>query len=312
MCFTDSAAGTFLNKGLDPGIPFTCRHGERVIRCHCHKGSAEDRIRARCENPQRLAPCCQGKVDLDAVGTADPVALHGLHRIRPARHPVQFLKQLIGVSRDPNEPLRNFPFLNHRAGAPPLAIDHLLVGQHGLVNRVPIDHGVLAVSESFFHQPGKKPLLPAVILRLAGRYLARPVIRETHTLQLSAHMVDVLIGPLCGRDRSLDRRVLGRQPERIPAHGLQDIAPQHPLIATHHIADRVVTDMSHVQLTRGIRQHGQAVELFPRRVFSNLEALLLFPVRLHNRFELLRGIARVHEMFRLGSLLREREKGIDQ
>ena len=288
MCFADSAAGALLDEGLDPGITFTRLHGEWVIGCHRHKGGTKDRIRTGRENPQGITACCQGKIDFDAIGTADPVALHRLHRIRPARHAVQFLKQLIGVGSDPNEPLWNFPFFHYGTGAPSLAIDHLLIGQHGLVNRIPIDDSVLTVSEPLFHQPGKEPLLPTIVLRLAGRYLSRPVIRETHPLQLPAHMGDVLIGPLCGRNRALDGRVLGRQSECIPAHGLQDITPQHPLIATHHIANRVVADMPHVQLARGIRQHGQAVELFPRRVFNDLETLLLFPVGLHNRFELLR------------------------
>ena len=288
MCFANPAAGTFLDKALDPGITFTRGHGEWVIGCHRHKGGTEDRIWTGREDPQGIASCCQSKIDFDAVGTADPVALHRLHRIWPARHAVQLLKQLVGVSGDSNEPLWNFSLFHYGAGAPSLAIDDLLVGQHGLINRIPIDDSILAVSESLFHQPGKEPLLPTVVLRLAGRYLSRPVIRETHPLQLSAHMCDVLISPLCRGDRTLDRRVLGREPERIPAHGLQDITPQHPLIATHHIADRVVADMPHVQLARGIRQHGQAVELFPRRVFSDLETLLLFPVGLHNRFELLR------------------------
>ena len=40
---------------------------------------------------------------------------------------------------DLEEPLRQLALLDHGAGAPAAAVDHLLVGQHRLVDRVPVD-----------------------------------------------------------------------------------------------------------------------------------------------------------------------------
>jgi len=38
--------------------------------------------------------------------------------------------------------------------------------------------------------------------------------------------------------------------------------------------------MSHVQLTAGVGEHGEAVEFLPLRVFCGLETLVLFPIGL--------------------------------
>ena len=145
---------------------------KRVIGGNRHKGSAEYCVRSGGKNPQRITARRQGKINFQAAGAADPVTLHGLDRVRPARQIVQFLKQFVGIGGDTNKPLRDFAFFDHRAGAPAFAIDNLLVGQHRLIDRIPVDHGVLAVGQAFFHKPGKEPLLPAVVLGPAGGNLA--------------------------------------------------------------------------------------------------------------------------------------------
>ena len=72
-------------------------------------------------------------------GAADPVLLHQPHLGRPALQAVEGAAQLLGIVGDAEEPLRELAPLDHRAGAPAPAVDHLLVGQHGLIDRVPVD-----------------------------------------------------------------------------------------------------------------------------------------------------------------------------
>ena len=248
LCLADTTACTFVDKSLDRGIAFSRLHGERVISGNRHEGRTKEGIRPGGKHPQGLAPRCQCEVHLDPVRAPDPVTLHGLDRIRPARHPVKLLKQFIGIGRDPYEPLRNLAFFDNGAGTPTLAVNHLFIGEHRLVYRIPVDYGIFAVSETLFDKTGKEPLLPAVVIGLAGGDLARPVVGKAHALQLRAHMRDVLVGPLCRRHGPLDGGILSRQSKSIPAHGLQHIAPEHSLVTAHDVTDGVVAHVPHVQL----------------------------------------------------------------
>jgi hypothetical protein len=182
---------------------------------------------------------------------------------------------------------------NHCAGAPAAAVDHLLVGKHGLVDRVPVHHRVAAIGEAFLHQSHEHPLLVHVVGRAAGGEFARPVDRVAHRLQLRAHVLDVGVGPFGRRGLVLDRGVLGRQAERVPAHRLQHVAAVHALEAADHVADGVVAHVPHVQRTGGIRQHRQAIELRTGIVLPHLVRAARIPVSLRGGFQRARlvGIA---------------------
>jgi hypothetical protein len=87
-------------------------------------------------------------LDLRAAALADPVGLHQAHLVGPAVQGVEALQQLVGEVRDLEVPLRQLAPLDRRAGAPALAFDHLLVGQHRVVDGIPVDPGFLAVGQS--------------------------------------------------------------------------------------------------------------------------------------------------------------------
>ena len=72
----------------------------------------------------------------------------------------------------------------------------------------------------------------------------------------------------------LDRGVLRRQAERVPAERMQHVEAAHPLRARHHVADDVVADVADVRVARRVGEHLQAVELRPRRVGLDLERAL--------------------------------------
>ncbi len=59
------------------------------------------------------------------------------------------VQQLLRVVGDLQVVAGDFALFHQRAGAPATAINHLLVGQHGLVDRVPVHHLGLAVGNAF-------------------------------------------------------------------------------------------------------------------------------------------------------------------
>ena len=74
--------------------------------------------------------------------------LHQPHLLRPALERVERVEQLLRVVGDLEEPLRQLALLDQRARAPAAAVDHLLVGEHGLVDRVPVDLRLLALDQA--------------------------------------------------------------------------------------------------------------------------------------------------------------------
>ena len=178
---------------------------------------------------------------------------------------------------------------------PAAAIHYLLIGQHGGALRAPVDQRLFAIRQAALQHFEEEPLVPAVIVRLAGRELARPVDREPHRLHLRFHVGDVVVGPLRGRDAAFHRRVLGRQPERVPAHRHQRVVAVHAQVPVHHVVDGVVAHVTHVQHPRGIGQHRHAVVLGPPRLLAGAKRLDGRPVRLRGGLDV-SGAIRLHSV----------------
>ena len=274
------------------GIPPSGMRSQRMLGGDGQEGHAHQGIRTGRVHGQRFersaGGIAHGKGDVQAHAAPDPVALHRLDRIRPSRQVIETVQQLLGVVGDLQEPLGYFALLDQRAGAPAAAVDHLLIGQYGLVDGIPVDHRVLAVGETLLHQAHEHALLVDVVRRLTGGKLARPVDRVAHLAQLGLHVTDVGVGPLRRRGVVLDRGVLRRQAERVPAHRLQHVVAGHALVAADDVADRVVAHVTHVQSARRVRQHRQAIELGFVRGFVDLECPVVIPVALSGRFQRMR------------------------
>src|ERR1019366_522096 len=151
---------------------------ERMLRRQDDAGGAVDGIDARGEDANRRARARQVEVHLGALGAADPVALHGEHALRPAafelRHVVE---QLVGVVRDPKEPLLQGALLDGNVFvAPAAAFHYLLVGQHGGALGAPVDQGALAVGQTALQHFEEEPLVPTIIFGLAGGNFAVPIV----------------------------------------------------------------------------------------------------------------------------------------
>ena len=208
---------------------------------------------------------------------ADPVALHEAHLLRPAIQAVEGGQQIVGVVGDLEEPLHEVALLDRRAGAPALAVDHLLVGEHGLVDRVPVDLRLAAIDEPGVEETQEHRLLVLVVAGIAGRDLARPVERQPHALELAPHGGDVGIGPGGGMRLVLHRRVLGGHAESVPAHGMDHVAAGRATVAGDHVAHRVVAHMPHVDAPGGIGKHLQHVVFGARIVVAGAKSLAVRP-----------------------------------
>ena len=125
---------------------------QRMLGGNCAKGDTHDGVGASRIDPELFIVAIKQvrKSKAHAVAFAYPVALHGFHLLRPAVELVKVGEQLFGVLGDAEEIHRDFTFFNQRAGAPATSVYHLLVGQHGVVHRVPVHSGGFLVDNAFF------------------------------------------------------------------------------------------------------------------------------------------------------------------
>ncbi len=124
-------------------------------------------------------------VELDALGTTDPVALLGHDPFWPLDD-IQIVQQLLGVVGDAEVPLLQVPTLDGIVGALTPAVDHLLVGQHRLAAGTPVDGGVLSVGDARLEELEEDPLGPTDVVGVVAAHLAAPVVDATDACQGTA------------------------------------------------------------------------------------------------------------------------------
>ncbi len=202
-----------LDEGGRLGIRLGQFARDRMVRRDRDEACAEDRVgTGRIDLDRRREGRDGGEAELEPLAAADPVLLHQLHLVRPLLECRQTLQQLVGEVGDLQEPLVQLALLNERARAPAAPVDHLLVGQHGHVDRVPVNRRFLAIDQPACIQVEEQRLLMPVIIGLAGRDLARPVEREAEPLQLRFHRRDIVARPAARMDALFHRGILGGMP----------------------------------------------------------------------------------------------------
>ncbi len=140
----------FGNEVLQAGIGRGEALDQRMLGRQRHERGAEQRIGTRREDLE-LPPSFSGK--------AVPEASVSCQKTRaPRLLPIQFAcirrtfsgqraslsraaQQLVGEVRDLEVPLGELAALDGGTGAPALTLDHLLVGQNGVVDGIPVDPG---------------------------------------------------------------------------------------------------------------------------------------------------------------------------
>ena len=302
--FRGATGFAFFNERCQTQIRLGRMHCQRMFGCNGAKSHAHDGVRPGGEHVHAAVIDERATAIADVVrerkthtfALADPVLLHQAHAIGPSIErrlvvaQLHMVQQLLGVVGDLQVITRDFALFYRRAGAPALAVNHLLISQHGLVHRVPIHHLGLAVGNALFQHFQKQPLVPLVVFRRTGGDFTAPVDGQAEGLHLALHIGDVLERPLRRRHTVFQRGVLGGQAKRVPAHGHQHVVAVHAQVARQHVVDGVVAHMAHVQLAAGVRQHGAGVKLFARRVLGHLVGITaipqgLLPVNLGSFFE---------------------------
>ncbi len=278
---------TFGNEAGKPGVVRGEPDAQRVIGCDRDEARAEQGVGAGREHLDMIISAADRKPHPGADRAADPALLHGADLVRPAIQARQGVEQLLAVVGDLEEPLRQLAALDRSAGAPAAAVDDLLVGQHRLVDRIPVDPGLLAVDQARLEEVEEHRLLMAIVARIAGRDLARPVDRQPHGLELGAHLLDIGMGP-GGRMRALGHGgVLGRQAERVPTHRMENVVALRPLEPADHVAQRVVAHVTHVNPARRIGKHLEHVVLGPLCIGRGSEDPPIIPASLPLGLDLL-------------------------
>ena len=199
-----------------------------VLGSQDKEGDAKERVGTRGEDGDLALVAldglailvAQGKVDLGALGAANPIGLHLLDALGPAGELLQVVEQLLGVLGDLVVPLLKIALLGLGAATPALALGHLLVSQNGLAGGAPVDRVLLAVDQALFPHLLKDPLTPAVIVGAAGLDHAIQIVGEAHALHRGERLVHVLIRPGGSLRVVLDGGVLGGQAKGVEADGM--------------------------------------------------------------------------------------------
>ena len=260
---------------------------------------AEQRVGPRGEDRVVDAELLAAERDLGTLRAPDPVALHPLDVLGPVDR-VEVGDEAVRVVGDAEEPLLELTDLHERAGALAAPVDDLLVGQDGLLDRVPVDRGLLAVGEAVLEQLQEDPLRPAVVARLVRAELARPVDRDAPLAELPLEGGDRLLRRLARMLAGADRVVLRGQAERVVAHRVQHPAAGAPVEVRDGVADGVDLQVPDVRLAAGVRQHLEHVGLRPRvvGVVGDLPGVLVRPHLLPAGLDLGRVVAVVGHLGR--------------
>ncbi len=179
--FDGRAALAFLDERREFRLAARGIGRQRMLRRDRAERDAHERIRARGERVQYAGGACFRPAEVvrkpqpHAHALADPVCLHGAHAFRPPWHLLQGVEQILRIGRDLEVVHRDFTLLDQRAGAPTAAVDHLLVGEHGLVDGIPIDDSGLLVGNAHLQHAQEQPLIPTVVLGTAGGELSAPI-----------------------------------------------------------------------------------------------------------------------------------------
>ena len=267
--------------GLSLGTAHEIVDHRMLGRQHEERGP-EQRVGPCREDRDRLVAADDRELDLGTMRATDPVALHREDALGPLLELLHIVEQAIGVIRDAEEPLLEVTRLDLGTATLAMTIDDLLVGEHGLILRAPLDGGTPLVGKAALEHAQEDPLRPLVVLRIGRRELAAPVDRPAHAQHLLANTRDVAGGHLGGLAPGLDRGVLGGQAERVVAHRMQHLVSGAATEVRDDVAHRVVGDVPHVQVAGWVRQHLEHVRA--RRIvrrgigrIRRLERLLVGP-----------------------------------
>ncbi|OPY59014.1 MAG: hypothetical protein A4E56_03307 [Pelotomaculum sp. PtaU1.Bin065] len=155
---------------------------QRVLRRQHHVGNPENSVRAGGENSDHFVMADNFKVYFRALAPPDPVFLHDFDLVGPASQQVNVLEQALRVIGNFKEPLGQLPFFHRGPATLAAPVFHLLVGEHRGAVRTPVYRCLFFIGQPLMEQLEKKPLGPAIVLRVAGGDFPVPVIAYAQLL----------------------------------------------------------------------------------------------------------------------------------
>ena len=191
-----------------------------MLRGKHQPSGAEDRVGARSKDID-VVGVRDAKRDVCAFAATDPITLRLQRNLAPVQSR-KIVEQALRELRDAEEPLLEQPLFDQRFAALTAAVDHLFVGQHGLVVRAPVDGGGLLVGQPLLVELEEKPLRPLVIAGFASDYFLAPVQHQAGALQLASEVFDVSRGQRGRVHPDLDCVVLGLDPEAVESDWFED------------------------------------------------------------------------------------------
>ena len=246
------------------------------------------------------------ETDFHALALADPVALHVLGAFRPVDL-VQAFQQLFSEGRLIDDPLLHV-FPHHGiAAALALAVDDLVVAQHGPQLFAPVDGHINILGISVQIKLFKYPLGPFIELGVAcGDHLA-PVIIKAQLPKLPGEGLNIALGEAFRMVSGGNGILFRRQAEAVIAHGMQHIVSLHPFHAADDIRGSISLRMAGVQSDAAwIWKHVQGIELgFGKIPDVCLEGFVLLPVVLPFFLNQFRIVIPFHGMSPVPSFARE-------
>jgi hypothetical protein len=156
---------------------------KRVFAGHAHKRCAKEGVGSGGKNPDFLFRIFNWKIDIGALASPYPFLLHELHAFRPTRKFfIQIAQKLFGIIGNAKIPLRHGLHLYGAIASPAGTRYDLFVGQNRITGRTPIDLRSFFVGYALLEKFGKNLLFPAIIIRIAGGELSRPIVGKTKPL----------------------------------------------------------------------------------------------------------------------------------
>ena len=241
-----------------------------------HVGRSEESVAAG--GVHRESAAVRGlEVDLGAGRASDPVFLLDLDTLDVIQV-VKVVDKALGILRDSEHPLAFFLADNGAAAALAHALDDLLVGEHALAARAPVDgHHIALIGKSVLEHLQEYPLRPLIILRVGGIHAAVPVEAVAEHFELVGEVLDVFLCDLRGVDMVLDSVVFRGQAEGVKADGEKYVVALHTLFSRYDVDRRKGSGVADVQsLSGGVRKLDKSVELGTALIAGNGRVGLLF------------------------------------
>ena len=213
----------------------------------------------------RLGVVGRGReVDLGALGPADPVGLHDPDRLGPFE--AGEVEQLVGVLRRPQIPLVQLALLDARAAAPAVAVGALdLLARQRPVVGAPVDRRVGPVGQPGLQEPQEDPLVPAVVLGVAGDDLARSSRTSAPIERSWRRMLSMFFNVhACGWILFLIAAFSAGRPKASKPIGMKTFSPCIRWKRRQGVGRRLHVPVPDVEVPRRVVVHRQQVVLGPR------------------------------------------------